>query len=475
MSQKRFALCIGNNEYQSFDKLDYAINDSNSVADLLEKYGFTVQKLENITHDDLPHISDTLDYVLEEEYDVFLFYYAGHGLQVNGTNYLIAVDSQVSFNENKHSFFDFDLRRLLDKLDEMSSIIKIVILDCCRDASRGTNPFGFAPIRAPQNTIVAFSTSPNSSAFEDHDKQHGKYTSVLLEMLGLPRTPIETMFKKVRQRLLSLSGGRQVSWEHSSLISEFYINTDTADDCFEYTIEAYKDSLYLLKDDNLFKSVIEKLKTHNYYTQNDGIDDAISLINSKPDLLSKNDLFVFGRNVLQSADGNSWRSQYFIEELNNFGFSDEIKNHILCGILYEMYFDKNNQLRVIFKTRMMDLVFKNLFQPNFYDSRIFINKILGNHDDVVLLVPNSRDVVSLDVNIQKTADHEYRVSSIFLEGQQLSYSCSEDFLTSSTISDFKTYISKIIVCPESHLRIHFSNPVFITDKISYPATSYLFL
>ena len=88
----------------------------------------------------------------------------------------------------------------------------------------------FAPVSAPQGSVIAFSTSPGQSAKENDATGHGKYTEVLLRYISLPRVPVETVFKKVRELLVSETGGTQIPWEHTSLIGDFYFNPDIHND-----------------------------------------------------------------------------------------------------------------------------------------------------------------------------------------------------------------------------------------------------
>lgn len=114
---------------------------------------------------------------------------------------------------------------LMDKLKDYPDKTKIVILDACRDdfCERGCFKSEFTPFSVPQGSVIEFSTSPGQSSKENTRKGHGYYTEALLKYLSLPRVPIEKTFKKVREFLYASTDGTQISWEHSSLVGDFYL------------------------------------------------------------------------------------------------------------------------------------------------------------------------------------------------------------------------------------------------------------
>ena len=95
----------------------------------------------------------------------------------------------------------------------------------------------FAPISAPQGSVIAFATSPGQSSKENVGTGHGYYTEALLKYMSLPRVPIETTFKKVREFLFAKTSGTQIPWEHTSLVGEFYFNPDTIYDGAAYSMK----------------------------------------------------------------------------------------------------------------------------------------------------------------------------------------------------------------------------------------------
>ena len=160
---------------------------------------------------------------------VAMIYYAGHGVQLAGENYLLPVDAKIS----SPSDLDGNSLRLVDVMGTLESIpsrMRIVVLDACRN-----NPFpdindagrGLAIVDAPRGSIVGYSTAPGMEA-QDGDGNHSPYTSAFLNVAREPNLPIEQLFKRVRLEVNNRTDGRQTPWESSSLTSDFYFFGDTA-------------------------------------------------------------------------------------------------------------------------------------------------------------------------------------------------------------------------------------------------------
>ena len=222
-AERRTALVIGNSNYE-ISPLKNPVNDASDIALALQKSGFTVIMKKNA---DL----QTMEEAIEEFGNrlkpggVGLFYYAGHGLQVNGTNYLIPVGAKIN-KESDVRYKAVDVGRVLDEMGNANNGLNMVILDACRD-----NPFargfrsatrGLAIINtSPTGTFIAYSTSPGQVA-QDGDGRNSPFTAALLDSIKIPALPVEQVFKRVRQKLDASSGGRQVPWELSSIKGDFY-------------------------------------------------------------------------------------------------------------------------------------------------------------------------------------------------------------------------------------------------------------
>jgi hypothetical protein len=158
---------------------------------------------------------------------VALFYYSGHGLQVNGENYLVPVDADIK-NERYVAAEAIDADHVLLQMQEAKTRVNVVVLDACRD-----NPFagrfrglgrGLAFMDVPAGTYVAYSTAPGSVAEDGEPGQNGIYTSELLRALREPGLRIEDVFKRVRIAVQSRTQNRQSPWDASSMTGDFVFN-----------------------------------------------------------------------------------------------------------------------------------------------------------------------------------------------------------------------------------------------------------
>jgi len=221
----RTALVIGNASYNS-SPLRNPVNDASNMAEALRNLGFTVIHKQNAKQRDMEKAIRDFGKRLRKNGGVGLFYYAGHGMQVNGRNYLIPVDAEIE-TESDVKYEAVDAGRVLGKMEDADNNLNIVILDACRD-----NPFaksfrsgnkGLAKMDAPTGSIVAYATAPGSVA-ADGMSRNGLYTSMLLKHITTPGLRIEEFFKIVRIDVMNDSNKKQVPWESSSLTGDFYFN-----------------------------------------------------------------------------------------------------------------------------------------------------------------------------------------------------------------------------------------------------------
>jgi hypothetical protein len=230
-AEQRVALVIGNSNYETAPKLANPGNDAQSMAQLLNSAGFEVTQATDLARSDMVRVVQDFSAKVAERgpRTVAMIYYAGHGVQVAGENYLLPVDAKIA----SPSDLDGNSLRLVDlmgTLESISSRMRIVVLDACRN-----NPFpeandkgrGLAIVDAPNGSIVGYSTAPGMEA-QDGDGNHSPYTSAFLNNARQPNLPIEQLFKRVRLEVNNATNGRQTPWESSSLTSEFYFFGDTA-------------------------------------------------------------------------------------------------------------------------------------------------------------------------------------------------------------------------------------------------------
>ncbi|MEY2633433.1 MAG: hypothetical protein RIR00_2087, partial [Pseudomonadota bacterium] len=217
---KRVALVIGNAAYPG-SPLKNPVNDAKDMATALRKLGFDVIERTNVGQKDMNRAITLFGSKLGGD-SIALFYYAGHGMQVKGRNFLIPIDAQIDSEASVRSE-TVDVDALLEQLSQGS--LNLVILDACRN-----NPFerrfrsvggGLAQMEAPKGTLIAYATAPGKVA-SDGDGRNGLYTQELLKIIQTPGLEVEKAFKRVRASVAKATGDAQIPWEASSLTGDFF-------------------------------------------------------------------------------------------------------------------------------------------------------------------------------------------------------------------------------------------------------------
>ncbi|MDP1732867.1 MAG: SUMF1/EgtB/PvdO family nonheme iron enzyme [Sulfuritalea sp.] len=218
--EKRVALVIGNSAYKDAP-LKNPVNDAKDMAATLRRLGFDVIEKTNVSQKDINRAIAQFGEKLRAD-TVALFFYAGHGMQVKGKNYIIPIDAHIT-GEATVRAEAVDVDTVMDQL--AISPMNIVILDACRN-----NPFerkfrstsgGLAQMDAPKGSLIAYATAPGKTA-ADGESRNGLYTQELLKHIQTPGLPLETVFKRVRNGVMAASGEAQTPWEASSLTGEFF-------------------------------------------------------------------------------------------------------------------------------------------------------------------------------------------------------------------------------------------------------------
>jgi uncharacterized caspase-like protein len=223
--EKRLALVIGNGKYAYSMELANPVNDARAMKQALINVGFDVDEYENLDQGDLKMAIDFFGKKLKQ-YSVGLFFYAGHGIQSKGSNYLIPVNANLQ-SEQQVEYDCVQADRVLGQMEAAGSKINIVILDACRNNpferswSRSVNGTGLAFMNAPSGSLIAYSTSPGRTA-SDGSGSNGLYTSALLENIKTPGINILQMFQNVRRTVSSKSEKQQIPWESTSLTNDFF-------------------------------------------------------------------------------------------------------------------------------------------------------------------------------------------------------------------------------------------------------------
>jgi PQQ-dependent catabolism-associated CXXCW motif protein len=226
--EPRVALVIGNSAYE-VGRLKNPVNDAEDMGQALRTLGFRVTLRQNATHQQMIEAINAFGQELKKG-GVGLFYFAGHGVQSKGRNFLVPVNARVS-SEAQLEFDTVDANRVLAAMDDAGNRVNLVILDACRD-----NPFarsfrsaarGLAQMEAAQGSYIAFATGPGSVAL-DGDGRNGLYTHHLLQSLKQADTDIDKVFRRVTADVARATGGKQVPWISSSLTGDFHFRLDSA-------------------------------------------------------------------------------------------------------------------------------------------------------------------------------------------------------------------------------------------------------
>jgi len=227
----RTALVVGNGAYERVARLRNPANDSKAIADTLRRDGFNVIEAEDATRREMIEATRTFAGKLTPG-GVGLFYYAGHGIQAKGDNYLVPVDAIVAA-EDDLQYEALKLQDVLDKLDDSRVRLSIVILDACRD-----NPFfhssrsvtgGWRAVDASRGTLIAYATAPGQTAM-DGDGANGIYTTELLKAMSKPGQKLQDIFEEVTEAVARKTGNAQTPWISSSFRGTFYFVEPRATD-----------------------------------------------------------------------------------------------------------------------------------------------------------------------------------------------------------------------------------------------------
>lgn len=229
-NEKKTALIIGNGNYKN-GPLKNAVNDALDIAATLGGKGFKVILRENASRVEMRNAIREFGTEINQG-GVGLFYYSGHGIQIDGVNYLIPIDADIELKAEVAEEC-ISAASVLKVMEYSNNRINVIILDACRN-----NPFrSFSrsdekgitrmdpPQGAKQGAIIAFATAPGAVA-SDGESRNGLYTSKLLKYMNTPGLTLEEVFKKARIDVLNESAGLQIPWENNSLTGDFYFTIE---------------------------------------------------------------------------------------------------------------------------------------------------------------------------------------------------------------------------------------------------------
>ena len=236
-ADKRVALVVGNSAYQNAVQLPNPERDAKAVADKLRKLGFVVVEGYDLSHDGFEDTIKDFSKAVRGA-DIGMFFYAGHGMQVSGRNYLVPVDA--AFQDVTALDFEAIAMDVVTKQMQQDVAVRLVILDACRDnplsktlsrsMSGGTRSNavaeGLAEVKlgdAGEGTAIIFATSPDEVAL-DGEGEHSPFTTALLNNIELPDTDLQVVMSRVTGEVYAATKQQQRPWINASLTGEVMLN-----------------------------------------------------------------------------------------------------------------------------------------------------------------------------------------------------------------------------------------------------------
>ena len=233
-ADKRVAFVVGNGAYKNVAPLPNPAIDAKSMAKLLRNVGFDVVEGANLTRDKMTE--RLLEFGKKAEgADVALFFYAGHGIAINGINYLLPVDADLKSEMDVKLGSAINIDVTLDQT-MADAKVKLVFLDACRD-----NPFaakiksnsatrsvsvqsGLAEMKSGEGTLIAFATGPGQTALDGQEGTNSPFTRALMANIASPGVEIQQAMTKVRAQVNEETNKNQLPWGHTNLIGAVYLN-----------------------------------------------------------------------------------------------------------------------------------------------------------------------------------------------------------------------------------------------------------
>jgi Caspase domain/Putative peptidoglycan binding domain len=233
-ADKRVAFVVGNGAYKNVAALPNPAIDAKSIAKVLRNVGFDVVEGTNLTRDKMTE--KLLEFGKKAEgADVALFFYAGHGIAINGTNYLLPVDADLKSEMDVKLGSAINIDVTLEQTMSDAKV-KLVFLDACRD-----NPFaakirsakatrsvavasGLAEMKSGEGTLIAFATGPGQTALDGEVGTNSPFTRALMANIAAPGVEIQQAMTKVRAQVNEETNKSQLPWGHTNLIGSVYLN-----------------------------------------------------------------------------------------------------------------------------------------------------------------------------------------------------------------------------------------------------------
>ena len=273
----RQALVIGNNDYAKAPRLLNAVNDANDLAAVLRDLDFHVEVVTNADRQTMERAVRSFTASLGAG-DVAFFHFSGHGLQIDGENYLIPVDFDLS-DEIGAKYDAYSASEIHDRIASSKAALNILTLDACRNngfrSLRGGSA-GLAAMNAARGSFLAFATGPGKTADDNPKGRNGRFTAAMLDALREPGRELAHVFRRVREHVIDGTAGRQVPWTSSSVVGEFYFLIENVtieaapapgrEDLALQVELAYWNSLKDINEPGAFESYLERYPNGTFIT-----------------------------------------------------------------------------------------------------------------------------------------------------------------------------------------------------------------
>jgi len=482
VNRRLTALVVGIANYRERFSLDNPVNDAEDISQVLEEIGFSVTTLINV---DIASFEDAISSFRDNlnSSDVGLFYFAGHGFEIQGQNYIATLSADFS-SPAGIKYGSYSLSKLIDEMSDCLNLTNIIILDACRNnpftsdrSGRNTNTF--ASLYAPKGTFIAYSTSPGQIS-RDGVGRNGAYTEALLRHLATEDISIEEVFKRTRNTLASITNDQQTSWEHTSLTDDFMFNVSIVNRIPNtiYERDALSDKDFIVNKDSIFGKIMIGLKSYNYYRQNPEI---LKLTCELLSSFSLSELFVLGRNIYQSSVGGSSEASNFIENFRSkvTGLDTLKQKALLDGMLFEIFFDSSANLRQQFKFSKFNLVFGLQNFPELNGSFAFIADVLTPYFSKFYQIPGRQNPINIDIITYQNEEQENIIDEIRLSGNNIlkldgskskeSWEADPKYYPVS-LRKLKNTLSEELVIPLEFITINLiPNPTINSKHFLYPS------
>jgi len=224
---KRYALVIGNSDYgNAIGDLKNPVNDAKDMAAVLAKKGFSVTTLTNANQREMKESITQFTQQLVEKHSMGLFFFAGHGIEVDGHNFLIPIGAKIN-SESDVPYEGVDSGRVMGGMEASGNELNLIILDACRN-----NPYarsfrsaskGLARVDPPKGSLILYATSPGDVAADGTGK-NGLFTQHLLKAIDQSHAPVEKVFKITANQVFKESNKKQLPWQSGVILGDFYFS-----------------------------------------------------------------------------------------------------------------------------------------------------------------------------------------------------------------------------------------------------------